>query len=256
MCTNPKFTMATGTMPLKCGKCLECLSEHSKLWIGRCMDEASLYDENCFLTLTYAETDGDLHRKHFQDFVKRLRSRISPVKIRYYGCGEYGSKGSRPHFHVIIFGWMPPDIEYFFTDKKGCKLYKSEFVSDVWKHGFITVGDVNRQTIKYCTKYLTKLDDRPHSIPPFSFMSNRPGIGAGAIKDSFAITGTMYRDGKQYQIPKYYLDKLQQKGYNVDMIKQRRRDIAIHIADEYVDVNKLAYQKYIGDLKVNHLKGK
>ena len=36
-----------------CGKCLECRLDHARQWADRCILEASEYDDNCFLTLTY-----------------------------------------------------------------------------------------------------------------------------------------------------------------------------------------------------------
>jgi hypothetical protein len=36
--------------------------------------------------------DGSLNVVHFQKFMKRLRDRIKPLKIRFFHCGEYGDK--------------------------------------------------------------------------------------------------------------------------------------------------------------------
>jgi hypothetical protein len=48
--------------------------------------------------------DGSLNVAHFQKFMKRLRDRIKPLKIRFFHCGEYGDKTRRPHYHALIFG--------------------------------------------------------------------------------------------------------------------------------------------------------
>lgn len=254
MCKTPIYTIATGDMPLKCGKCIECCKEHAEVWAMRCMDEASLHDKNCCLTLTYADTDGNLHKDHLQKFIKRLRYYVEPLKIRYYGCGEYGGLKNRPHYHLIIFGWCPDDMIYRFT-KKSIKYYKSKMLEDIWGYGFVDVSELSLKACKYCAKYLSKLDRREHEVQPFTVMSRRPGIGADSVKDEYILTGERYYQGKKYQIPKYYLDKLEQKGYNVDMIKQRRRYVATQVASEYLDYHKCAYQKYLHDLELKRLRG-
>lgn len=96
-----------------CGKCIECCKAYSREWAIRCMREMQdCGNVGCFVTLTYAITDGKLHREHVQEFIKRLRRSIEPVKIRYFGCGEYGGKNDRPHYHINIFGWSPDDLRF------------------------------------------------------------------------------------------------------------------------------------------------
>ena len=41
-------------LALPCGQCIGCRLERSRQWAMRCMHEASLYKNNCFITLTYA----------------------------------------------------------------------------------------------------------------------------------------------------------------------------------------------------------
>ena len=56
---------------LPCGQCIGCRLEYSRQWAIRCMHEASMYDDNCFITLTYDNdhlpSDGSLHKSHFQN---------------------------------------------------------------------------------------------------------------------------------------------------------------------------------------------
>ena len=73
------------------------------------MIEAGQHTDNAFVTLTYADDqlpDGNsLCPEDVTKFLKRLRKRIDPVKIRYFLCGEYGEGStSRPHYHLILFG--------------------------------------------------------------------------------------------------------------------------------------------------------
>ena len=94
-----------------CGQCIGCRLERSRQWAVRCMHEASLYENNCFITLTYNEdhipSDGSLKKDHFQKFMKRLRKKFG-AGIRFFHCGEYGAELSRPHYHAILFNFDPP----------------------------------------------------------------------------------------------------------------------------------------------------
>lgn len=101
---------------LPCGRCIGCRLEYSRQWAIRCMHEASMYENNCYLTLTYDDEHlpsfGSLDHEDFQKFMKKLRKRFVPVNpfpwsrdqgseyqkyrrenwIRYYMCGEYGER--------------------------------------------------------------------------------------------------------------------------------------------------------------------
>ena len=50
-------------IPLPCGKCPSCIEARSKSWALRCVCEASLHDENCFVTLTYNNKCARDHRE-------------------------------------------------------------------------------------------------------------------------------------------------------------------------------------------------
>ncbi len=38
---------------LPCGQCIGCRLDRSRQWAMRCLHEAQLHDDNCFVTLTY-----------------------------------------------------------------------------------------------------------------------------------------------------------------------------------------------------------
>lgn len=196
------------------------------------MDEAKDHKQNCLVTLTYKETDGNVSKRDLQKFIKRLRRRIEPQRIRYYACGEYGGRRGRPHYHIIVFGWFPHDAKYICT-KKGAPYYGSRFLEEVWQcdeeawqngrqGGFVSVTTLNFDACRYCCKYLQKLDRRYHEVAPFTVMSRKPGIGANAVNPDLLLNGVMYANGKSLPIPKFYVDKLEQSGYNVDVLKARR----------------------------------
>ena len=115
-----------------CGQCIGCRLERSRQWAIRCVHEASLYDDNCFITLTYTDEnlpcrgnrdcdkcdhfkekrcDGlerGLCKRDFQLFLKRLRKMFGKG-VRYHHCGEYGEQLGRPHHHACLFNFNFPD---------------------------------------------------------------------------------------------------------------------------------------------------
>lgn len=64
-------------MQIPCRQCIGCKLKHSKEWAMRMCNEASLHDDNVFITLTYNSEnlppDGSLRKRDFQLFIKRLR---------------------------------------------------------------------------------------------------------------------------------------------------------------------------------------
>lgn len=194
-------------MKVACGQCLGCRLDRSRIWAMRIVHEASLYDENCFITLTYREEcnateqerneglflprDRSLNKKHFQDFIKRLRKRY-PQTIRYYHCGEYGDELERPHYHACLFNLQFDDLEQIGVSN-GIPIYTSKTLEDIWRYGFVTVGELNFETAaytaRYCLKKVTGKRAQEHYLrcdeygvaywlePEYTTMSRRPGIG-------------------------------------------------------------------------------
>ena len=140
------------TVTIPCGQCIGCRLERSRQWAIRCMHEAQMHDANSFITLTfndqYVNSDRSLVVSDFQKFMKRLRKAVSPQKIRYYHCGEYGEQTARPHHHACIFGYDFPDKKLW-QIKYGNKLYRSDFLEKLWSDpetgesfGYSAIGDV------------------------------------------------------------------------------------------------------------------
>lgn len=221
MCVKPVYVK--GIM-VACGKCVECLIQRSEEWSYRIMQEASLYKDNCFITLTYNEDnlpDGaSLKRADLQKFIKRLRKKLSAnaIKIRYFYCGEYGKKGNRPHYHIIVFNWKPPDMYFFCYDNKKTPLYRSPIIEDLWKYGFSSVGEVTQDSAKYCAKYLNKDLSVKGQQKSFIGMSTKPCIGFNAIKEKWLDSDNMYIDGKVIKIPRAYIKQLAKNKDNWDKI--------------------------------------
>lgn len=230
---------------LPCGKCPDCLINYSKEWSVRIMNEASYYKDNCFITLTYANAPEYVSKRDFQLFMKRLRKKVG--KVRFFACGEYGAKRKRPHYHCIIFGWKPEDLEYFFTDKSGEPIYKSKIVSSLWNAGFVTVGEVTQRTSLYCAKYLQKLQSDARYVP-FTLMSLKPGIGykfADSLTQKQFDNDKIYINAKMYKLPRYYLKIAEKKGFNLKINKNNRKIKSSLIREELInDKIKLYREKF------------
>lgn len=193
------------------------------------MHEASQHSSSVFGTFTYK---GDLpplaslEYGDFQRFLKRLRKKVSPQRIRFFVGGEYGGASRRPHFHAALFGLSLPDRRYWRKSSAGFSLYRSQMLEETWGHGQVEVGDVTFESAAYIARYcLDKLSgvrvlERPYgridmetgevlpSVPEFGHMSLKPGIGSGWF-DTYFLSDVVHRDsvvsrGKEVSTPRYY----------------------------------------------------
>lgn len=74
---------------LPCGQCIGCRLERSRQWAIRCLDEAQMHKENCFITLTCSPESvkkfgRSLNVEMFQKFMKRVRKEVAPLRIRFF----------------------------------------------------------------------------------------------------------------------------------------------------------------------------
>lgn len=213
---------------VSCGQCKGCRLDRSRQNATKMILENELHEKSIFLTLTYDDEhlpeDNSLHKEHLQKFIKNLRRQInyhidSEQKIRFFGCGEYGNLYSRPHYHVIIFGFSPPD-KRLISNSSGNKLYTSPFLEKIWKKGFISFGMVTFESCAYVARYiLKKITGKTADIfygdleKEFVLCSNRPGIGHDWIekyyKDVLRDGYIVIRDGVKVNPPKYFMQILE-----------------------------------------------
>lgn len=178
-------------LELPCGQCIGCRLERARQWAVRCVHEASLYEDNCFITLTYDDKflpkNGSLCLKDFQNFMKRLRKKYGQG-IRFFHCGEYGSLNGRPHYHSLLFKHDFSDKKLF-SEREGIRLYTSDSLSKLWPLGFSTVGDVTFESASYVARYIMKKvtgkkakDHYGERIPEYITMSRgSKKLGTGGI---------------------------------------------------------------------------
>lgn len=220
-----KQTPGWDTIYVPCGKCEGCRADQAKMWAIRCYHEASLYNKNCFLTLTYDDDhlppDGKIHKEHLQKFFRALRDRGH--KIRYFACGEYGELTRRPHYHAIVFGedFKDGHIEQIGRTTTATKYstgegtYVSPILRQCWvdasppgpptSRGYVQAAEINMATICYVCGYTAKKIGDPDV---FTLMSRRPGIGhrwLDCFKDDLLKTNSVTIEGKEYAVPPRYL---------------------------------------------------
>jgi hypothetical protein len=144
---------------LPCGYCLGCRLERARQWAVRIMHESKMHSENSFITLTYDEkhlpAGGTLSVEDCQLFLKRLRDRISPVRIKFFLCGEYGESMGRPHYHAIVFGYGFPDRKLY-SRSKDVSTWTSLLLSETWGLGSTRLGSVSWDSALYVANYATK----------------------------------------------------------------------------------------------------
>lgn len=232
-----------GPMIVPCGQCQGCRVDRSAHWRTRIMHEASLYDHNCFITLTYSDKhlppNGSLDRSHFPSFMKILRQqrrRLQPCPypkkhpdrkqwlkdnaIRFYQCGEYGPNTGRAHHHAILFNYNFTDRKLF-RKSQSDPVFTSELLNQFWPHGENNeIGTVTQASAGYVAGYVNKKlsgqqAEKEYANPetgelreyPYSTMSNRPGIGApwyDLYKKACYPHDYVVLDGKKRRPPSYY----------------------------------------------------
>lgn len=231
-------------LSLPCGRCIGCRLERARQWAVRIMHESKMHDENSFLTLTYEvePKNGSLVVEDCQYFMKRLRLKLLPKRIRFFLCGEYGENFERPHYHAIIFGHNFPD-KFPCADgrRSEFQLYTSPFLEEVWGHGRCWIGEVAFDSASYVANYATKKITGEKAAshygarkPEFLLMSRRPGIGrswyqefAGDVfpSDEVIVNGVASRP------PRYYDQRLLKCLQSTADILSKREAAACELED-------------------------
>lgn len=299
-----------------CGRCLGCRLDYSRQWADRCLAELAYHDSAYFVTLTYDEehlpwskypalkdgsmpdestgevseeqldwfTSMTLCKRDVQLFMKRLRKAYPDDKIRYFGCGEYGPKTFRPHYHLILFGLHLDDLYVDAKSPLGYDYYKSPKLEKVWSFprrgydmvsrgescnaGFVTVANVSWDTCAYTARYMTKkllgddgqFYDTFHITPPFSLCSRRPGLGRQYYDDhKEEIKGNVYtmvsteEGGHKLYPPKYFRKLLEVDDPEwSEENKLMRRQQAIMAQQAKLSLTSLGEEEY-NDLVENSL---
>lgn len=161
------------------------------------MLEASLYQDNAFVTLTYAPASDpekdiwSLNPKHHRQFMDALRKRLKPLTVRFYCVGEYGDQNFRPHFHYALFGYPSCKATRRRVRYRCCSA--CDLLEEVWGKGFVKNLPLEMGSARYVARYvikkMTRFDDPRlgNRHPEFARMSLKPGIGAGVLESVAAV---------------------------------------------------------------------
>lgn len=229
----------TKYVQVPCGKCPECLKRRTASWAHRLEMESKRWPTMYFITLTYSNetvpitNNGflTLRPKDLTDFWKRLRKRCG--KLKYYACGEYGSRTKRPHYHAIVF----------------CShgIFEDDIVQS-WPFGLIHFGDVTPASIRYTVQYYDKGEWQPQHkrddrVPEFSRMSQ--GIGSNFLSEKMAEhflarpdKGYIYDfEGRKISIPRYYKKRLYDFSISTNLVANHP-SILLH-RDDMLEAKKV-----------------
>lgn len=191
---RPSFVEKRGfdfPQAIPCGQCIGCRRRKQVAWGTRCYLESTMHESNSFYTLTYSEDqlpdDGGLHYEDFQLFMKRLRF-CAKQRIRFYvGC-EYGDRNGRPHFHVIFFGWAPPDGSARSSESS----VVSPYLEGIWGKGFVQGMLLQPAQCLYVAKHnVDKLTGEPAKLAYV-----RKHRVSGELVEVRAPFGVMSRGGR------------------------------------------------------------
>lgn len=289
-----------------CKHCIGCRLDYAREWACRCMLEMKSHNSAYFLTLTYDNDriifdDGEpenlvdktktdygkakicrinkdgfpvlsLKPDTLTRFIKRLRKEYEQDKIRFFGCGEYGSSGFRPHYHIIVFGLHLCDLVEEGQNRLGDKYYSSACLNRLWPYGFVTVGSVSFQSCAYVARYTAKKSnvlgddfyEKNNLEPPFIRMSRRPGIGKTYLDEHPEIWEKAHifipqRDGvASFGIPQYYYRCLEKVDPELcaDLKEQKARNGTVY-QKVLINTSQKSYEKMMEEYeKILQEKGK
>lgn len=254
-----------------CSQCIGCRMARAQDWATRLHHEASLYDDKSFLTLTYSPEqlpdDYSVSVRAMQLFMKRLRKKCG-AHIRFFGCGEYGDRDLRPHYHVLIFGNSFSDRTLWRRTASGHYTYRSATLEALWPHGHSEVGEVTMQSAGYVARYVLKkvngkqAEEHYRRVHPGTgevvqvkpeFICFSKGIGrkwyqefsADAFPSDFVVI-----EGRKRPVPRYYKKQLDE--YDQWAIGEARQQRALSHADNNTP-ERLAVREELQQLRAERL---
>lgn len=197
-------------LDVPCGRCIGCRVRLARDWSIRCALEAQEHDYMSWATLTYDDKHlpraGDrptLDKQHLSGYLKRLRARVHPRTVRFFGCGEYGDQTQRPHYHVILYG-LPPNERH---------------IAGAWPFGYAHVESLTPARIAYTAGYAQKKLEKADPLDwsqvdpetgevltperPFRHVSRRPGIGGAARRHASSWRDSAIFNGKPVPVPRF-----------------------------------------------------
>lgn len=208
---NPVFKL-TANQVFNCGTCIICRKRRSLELAMRCVLEASLYDQNCFLTLTYDEKNPEYHNTFnypdIQQFKKKLRSHCTyhfDKTVRIFNVHEYGKNGKK-HWHLVVFNHDFSD-KTLHTKSKGNNLYVSQTLAKIWGHGNCIIGDITEASAMYQSQYMQKDLKHGNNLNEKKSHSKHSGLGREYFLKHYKqllSLGYVPFSGRKFPLPRYF----------------------------------------------------
>lgn len=216
-----------------CGQCAPCRLSAAGEWTTRLMQESLMHPASICATLTYAPEFlpplGSLRYSDVQAFMKALRNLVAAragPRFSFDVMCEYSPPPRmRPHYHIALFGYYPPDYREAGRSRAGNQEFDSAELSKAWGRGRVTFQPFSQGAAQYCAghqawkltgekgHHLRTVFDESGQVVGVRERerhecSNRPGIGRRffeaygdqALKLGFTVSG-----GSEVPVPKYYL---------------------------------------------------
>lgn len=289
-CITPFYHKDNG-YSFPCGKCVYCKQRRASGWSFRLLHHLRKNPLASFVTLTYntehvpitEKRRMSLNPKDVQLFLKRLRTiqerkekqlfekgfvtKYYGKKISYYLAGEYGSRFSRPHYHLIIFNSNPTYIIKAWINPKSSKPI-----------GTLYFGTVTQRSVGYTLKYISKESKVPQykgddRVPEFQRMSK--GIGLNYVSDNIVrwhlsdifdrYYGQLPNSDIKVSLPRYYSNRiytslertmigeaLQSKELETVHWGSNPQDVDKLIRKNPAEYNRLLYEKFRMDTLINN----
>lgn len=171
------------------GQCLQCRIRKQKQLTWRAILEDRMCSGAEFWTLTYRDAPETGGWKDFSDFLKRyrmtqVRKLGNRLPIRFLGCGEYGEKSGRFHYHALLWNTRP---------------VPEDLLTRLWPHGFVYIGTVTPSSIRYTARYTLKFGTKGKFA--VANWSKSPALGDPGMRE---LVRSLKRHGHQLQgIPSY-----------------------------------------------------
>lgn len=192
------------------------------------MLEAGQHPAAFFVTLTYKESelppDGGVSKRDLQRYLKRLRYAVTPRRVRFFACAEYGDLGGRPHYHLALYGALVP-----------------REIRAAWQLGIVDISLLGPESAGYICGYILKSGLKANAAaagrnPEFRLMSRNPGIGAvfgdthgKALREHLAIDEDVPREvkisGKAWPLDRYLRERLRDSARVCRDAVGHRRDM-------------------------------
>lgn len=209
---------------LPCGRCMECRLRRSREWMVRLYAESLYHQEAISFTLTYDEENLPPHLSLRMDdtsaFIKRLRTRLSGRKIKFFCAGEYSPKKKRPHYHGLLYGYAALDSRQpAGQSETGHALYTDQLLTDSWSHGIVKIGSLTPESAQYCAKYTIekvygKAAEDHYGKRESERMRCSKSMGAQYLYDNLSAIKArnwtvVLPSGAEAPIPRYYIKLLE-----------------------------------------------